>query len=76
MGSRRYGTADPHWITARRRGKCAGKNGDKQCDVVINPGDRAFYYPNTGTLFAESCGHAEENAADFASARFDEGIGG
>ena len=59
---------DPRWIEARFPGTCGGKD----CQQAIRRGDRVFYYPNSRTVLAKDCGHAEAAAADFNSHAFDE----
>lgn len=54
---------DPYWLTAKFASTC-GKPG---CTVSIKKGDRAFYYPNTRTILASPCGHADEASRDFDS---------
>ena len=71
MGYRgRHGRAsrDPRWLEARWPAKC-GKAG---CGLPIAAGERAFYYPNTGTLLAVGWGHAEEAAREFEAMAFDD----
>ena len=62
------GYADPRWITARFNSQCHGRD----CAQVIRKGERAFYYPNGKRIYAVACGHAESNANDFETCRFDE----
>ena len=59
---------DPYWLTAKFESTC-GKPG---CQHVIKRGDQAFYYPNTRTILAVPCGHAEAASADFESHAFDD----
>ena len=65
---RRRFKCDPNWITARYPATCA-KPG---CDMAINPGDRAFHYPEERALYGLRCGHGKEAARDFAAHRLDE----
>jgi hypothetical protein len=44
---------DPRWITARFHSAC-------QCETVIAPGDRAFYWPRGKRLECAQCGDASE----------------
>ena len=69
---------DPHWMTARYPGKCAG------CARPINKGERAFYYPNGKRMYggqfdrtanpacAVGCGCGDQRSSEFESARADE----
>lgn len=55
----RYGTAgtvkgDPHWLTARYPGTCAG------CAAPIRKGDRAFYWPHGKRLECAACGETSD----------------
>ena len=59
---------DPYWLTAKFEGTC-GKAG---CNHPIHRGERAFYYPNTKTILAMPCGHADAASADLESHRFDD----
>jgi hypothetical protein len=59
---------DPYWLTAKFNSVC-GKPG---CNQPIKRGERAFYYPNTKTILADSCGHAGAASADFESHAFDD----
>ncbi len=47
--------SDPHWINVRFKG-----NACVRCKRLINPGERAFYYPNGHALYCDSeeCGKA------------------
>ena len=65
---RRRFKSDPKWITVRYPTRCA-KSG---CEVPITPGERAFYYPEDGTLYGSRCEHGEEAARDFAAHQIDE----
>lgn len=58
---RRHYRGDPHWITVRYRGKCA----KQECPAEILPGEQAFYYPRTKSLYCSKYGHAEAAARDF-----------
>ena len=69
MAGRAY-RGNPHWIIARYGGTCSGQG----CEARICKGDRVFYYPKGKHLFAEPCGHAEDNAQDFESHSFDEAM--
>jgi len=62
--------SDPRPLVARYPGKCS-KPG---CGAAIKKGDAVFYYPKTGTILGQSCGHAEEASRAFDAARFDEEI--
>src|SRR5216683_6106655 len=47
--------SDPHWISVRFKG-----NACVRCKRLINPGERAFYYPEGRSLYCdgEECGRA------------------
>ena len=57
---------DPLWIKAKFLSVCC------RCKRQIKKGDKAFYYPNSKTIYCESdsCGKQEER--DFAANMFDE----
>ncbi len=58
---------DPRWITTRYRGSCS------RCGAGIPAGTQAFYYPNGKQLYGKTCcDAAQEAAADFNAAVFDE----
>lgn len=57
---------DPRYIDVRYPAKCA------KCGNEIRVGERAFYYPESRSLYGSHCEHAEEAAADFASHAQDE----
>jgi hypothetical protein len=65
---RNHYSNDPRWLTARFAGKCSTKD----CGARVKPGDRVFYYPSSKAIYAQTCGHADDNARDFAAASFDE----
>lgn len=50
---------DPRWIDVKYPKVCA-KSG---CNKTIKVGERAFYYPNSKSLFCET--HGQEAEADF-----------
>lgn len=55
----RYGSAgtvkgDPHWITVRFAGECAG------CGTVLRQGERAFYWPKGRRLECDVCGETSD----------------
>ncbi|KKW13239.1 MAG: hypothetical protein UY48_C0003G0061 [Candidatus Gottesmanbacteria bacterium GW2011_GWB1_49_7] len=47
----------------------------KECTQKIKRGERCFYYPDSKTIYASACGHAEEASKDFSSMTFDETSG-
>lgn len=58
---------DPRWIRCLRRpGRCEG------CGCPLATGDRAFYYPQDGSLYCEreTCG--SYCAREFSATAFDE----
>ena len=57
---------DPYWLTAKFTSSCKG------CNATVNRGDRAFYYPNTRSIYGDQCGCAATQSADFDSHAFDE----
>jgi hypothetical protein len=59
---------DPYWLSAKYDGQCDAPG----CNHAIRRGDRAFYYPNTRTILAAECGHADAAAREFDAARADE----
>jgi hypothetical protein len=63
---RRRPVGDPRWITARYKGACT------DCRAEIPAGTRAYYYPNSGSLFGKACGCGERRQAEFDAAVFDE----
>lgn len=65
---RRY-SGDPHEITARYPGTCAGRD----CGAAIAPGDRCFYFPKGRKLYKWEC-HGEAAYHRFMSESADEDI--
>jgi hypothetical protein len=63
---RRVYGGSPYWLRAKYAGKCG------KCSAEIKPGDSAFYYPSSRTIYGSRCGHAAEASADFEAHRFDE----
>jgi hypothetical protein len=58
--------ADPRWIEARFTSHCA------RCPRIIKPGESAYYFPNSKTIFCDSedCGKNEARLVE--AALFDE----
>jgi hypothetical protein len=56
---------DPKWITVRYPARCAEPN----CQMDINSGERAFYYPSNKALYGTCCGHGEKAERDFNTHR-------
>jgi hypothetical protein len=61
-------TKDPKWIIVRYPAKCAAVD----CQLAIQVGERAFYYPESKGLYGTRCGHGEMAACDFNAHRSDE----
>lgn len=60
---------DPFWLNVKWAGKCAS------CGAALAKGERAFYYPNTKTLYGEKCCEAaDEGSRALESAKFDEAV--
>ncbi len=57
---------DPFWLEARYPGMCSA------CNRTVRAGERAFYYPNSKSLFCEASGCGGMASADFEAARFDD----
>lgn len=60
--AKRYG-GDPYWLRNRYGFVCS-------CGAPIEPGNRAFYYPNGKKMLCEKCGDKAD--AQFAAAKQDE----
>ncbi|MCP4651543.1 MAG: hypothetical protein GY853_15885 [PVC group bacterium] len=48
-------THDPRWLNARFKSCC------KDCNSIINKGDRIFYYPKGKHVYCEFCGKIHFN---------------
>jgi hypothetical protein len=57
---RRSFPRDPHWITARRAGKCDSAT----CSADISPDDRVFHYPNSNTTYCTGCSEGVARRAE------------
>jgi hypothetical protein len=58
---------DPRWITVRFKGSaCPG------CKRPIQPGERAFYYPQDRSLYCDGDDCGEAASREFAARAFDE----
>ena len=55
---RNYYSGDPYWTTAKFTSRC------RRCKVVINKGEKIFYYPRTKDVFCsgDGCGAAESRS--------------
>ena len=73
---RQHHNRDPYALTARYDGQCA------KCQRAIKRGERAFYYPNTRTLYGmrqadgSGCECGDTAQSDFAAHAFDESVYG
>ena len=65
MRNRKNMARDPFWLQARYPGVCC------KCGESFKAGSHIFYYPNGRQTFYGAC--AEGAAADFNSAKADEG---
>lgn len=61
---RRY-QGDPHWITTRYPGQCAG------CRTEIAAGEEAFRF-KSGSLYGKACGCGDRESSGFEAAAMDE----
>ena len=59
---------DPRFINARAAGYCA------KCGATIMRGDKACWFPQTGTILGGSCGHADEAMRRFEAEAADEAM--
>ena len=62
---------DPRWIEVKFDGDCAKPS----CGNIIKAGERAFYYPQSRSMYGDHCGHGEEASADFHAHAADEESG-
>jgi len=66
--SRRSFPQDPRWIELRYACDCA------RCGAPIPVRGRAFYYPNTRTVFCSGANCGQQESRDFGAAAADEAM--
>lgn len=64
MYKKRNYPRDPYWTKARFVSHC------RKCEIEIKKGNKIFYYPNTKSVYCETCGQSA--SADFACCLQDE----